>query len=159
MERYLGAVLVIGVAANELFHAIFDGLEFSSNVEIVSQVIAMKLTWDPDSWRSINSPIIATIGYSLIWLAHAASGGIGLAGAYSLLKSNGELNKQRERAFRLAILGVGIGAVLYLVGFVTVASGWFLLYSAPTPPNFTAAAESLFLCYMAVIVYLILIRR
>ena len=82
-----------------------------------------------------------------------------LAGAYSLLKSNGELNKQRERAFRLAILGVGIGAVLYLVGFVTVASGWFLLYSAPTPPNFTAAAESLFLCYMAVIVYLILIRR
>ena len=159
MERYLGAALVIGVAANELFHAIFDGLEFSTNVEIVGQVLAMKLTWDPDSWRAINSPIIATIGYSLIWLAHAASGGIGLTGAYFLLRSNGEFDKQRERAYRLAILGVGIGAALYLVGFVAIAGGWFLLYSAPTPPNFTAAAESLFLCYMAVVIYLILIRR
>ena len=52
----------------------------------------------------------------------------------------GGTDTQRERAYRLVILDVGIGAALYLVGFVAIAGGWFLLYSAPTPPNFTAAA-------------------
>ena len=59
-----------------------------------------------------------------------------------------------HRAYSVSVTGVGIGAILYLVGFVTIASGFFLMHSAPTPPNFLANAQRLFLCYMAVIIYL-----
>jgi predicted small integral membrane protein len=48
---------------------------------------------------------------------------------------------------------------LYLIGFVTIASGWFALHEAPTPPNFVPAAINLFLAYMAVLIYLVFITR
>ncbi len=159
MERYLGAALVLGVAANELFHAIFDGLAFSSSVESVSQVLAMKQTWDPDSWRAINSSFVATIAYSVIWLAHAASGTFSLYGAFLVFKSRGDAGRLGGKAYSIAVAGVGIGAMLYFIGMVAIAGGWFLLYSAPTPPNFITEAVQLFLCYMAVIFFLILTRR
>ena len=65
----------------------------------------------------------------------------------------------RFDAHGTAILGIGIGAILYLVGFMTIASGWFLLYSAPTPPNYVGAAMMTFLCYFVVLIYLQMLRR
>jgi len=158
-ERLLGGVLVLGVGANELFHAVFDGMDWAANVEIVSLVLSMSATSDPDSWRSVHSSFAATMAYGGIWLAHAVSGVIAAVGAFLLVRLDWVEATLKHRAYSVAIIGVGIGALLYLVGFVTIASGWFILHTSPTPPNFVPNAERLFLCYMAVIVYLGVFRR
>lgn len=159
MERLLGAVLVFGIGANELLHAVFDGMDFSANVAFVGQVMSMSATADPESWRAIHNPAAAMIAYSLIWLAHLLSGAIALAGAWFLLTSGATGSIRAERAYSVSIAGVGIGAILYLVGFHTLAGGWFMLWSAPTPPNYLHDAALGFISYMAVIVYLMLLRR
>jgi predicted small integral membrane protein len=158
IERILAVLLVTGLGGNELFHTIFDGLNFSENVEIVGTVLSMNATTDPDSWRAIDSEFVATIAYSLIWFTHAAGGLTALTGAYLLARQKAGRDDIYSGT-TIAILGLGIGAVLYLIGFQTIASAWFLLYTAPTPPNFVFAAEMLFLMHMVVIVYLLNIGR
>ncbi len=159
VERLLAIVLVIGVGSYELFHAIFDGLRFMANVEGVGAVLSMEATREPDSWRAIDSPVAAFIAYSLIWIAHAASGVLCLVGSYLLATTIDRNDSEYGESAAVATLGVGIGCVLYLVGFLAIAGGWFLLHTAPTPPNYIPAAIQLFLCYVAVLIYLALVRR
>lgn len=154
MERYIAAALVFGVAGNELLHAILDGMNPSPAVANVSEVISMSATAEPDSWRAIHSPMAAVIFYGAIWLAHAVSGLVGLLGSYLLLGDTRRSATDTERATHVSIVGVGVGAILYLVGFLTIASGWFLIHTSPTPPNYLPNAERLFLVYMAVLLYL-----
>jgi predicted small integral membrane protein len=154
MLKYLGIALVLGVAFNEAFHATFDGLQFSANAAIASQVLSMKSTFDPNSWRAINSPIFGYLTYGVFWALHTASGLLGLAGAYAMFRSLKARETRYPQDCSLAMLGVGIGAALYFIGFTTIGGGWFLLYSAPTPPNFSGAATSLFQSYILVILFL-----
>lgn len=154
MLKYIGIALVLGVATNELFHAAFDGLEFSSNAELASQILSMKGTWDPNSWRAMESPIYGIVAYGLIWVAHAASGVLGIVGAYKMFQSLKNSETDYPQDCSVAMLGVGIGAALYFIGFIAIGGGWFLLYSAPTPPNFSDAANGLFQSYILVILFL-----
>ena len=100
-ERILLIVLVAGVGLNELFHAIFDGLQFMFNVEFVGTVLSMESTFEPGSWRAIESPVIACIAYTLIWAAHALSGIFCLAGSY--LGQNNELMAAEARFNRISL--------------------------------------------------------
>jgi predicted small integral membrane protein len=159
IERLLVIFLVLGVGLYELFHAIFDGLQYMANVKFVGTVLSMEATRNPDAWQAIDSPVVAFIGYTLIWVAHAASGILCLFGSYVLASSISSDDATYRESAAIATLGVGIGCILYLVGFLAIASGWFRLYQAPTPPNYIPNAQMLFLCYVAVLIYLVLIRR
>ncbi len=158
IQQLLVIVFVIAVGLNETFHAVFDGLQFMFNVQFVGSVLSMESTSEPESWRAISSPAVAFVAYMLIWLAHAASGALCLVGAYFLARSIKDGGDFSETA-NAATAGVGIGCVLYLLGFQSIAGGWFLLFQAPTPPNFIPQAERLFLCYAAVLVYMQLVGR
>jgi predicted small integral membrane protein len=158
IQRIIALVLVAAVGLNEIFHAMFDGLQFMSNVEFVGSVLSMESTLEPDSWRAIESPALAFIAYGLIWLAHAASGVLCLVGALFLGRAAGGAPEDSSSP-AAATAGVGIGCVLYLLGFQSIAGGWFLLFQAPTPPNFIPQATQLFLSYAAVLIYLQLVTR
>jgi predicted small integral membrane protein len=157
ITRWLAAALVFGVALNELFHAIFDGLNFSGNAEIVGVVLSMSATIEPDSWRAIDNTLIAHFAYGLIWIAHAGSGVFSAVGSYFILLQ-GHSQAGLEKGHLYSFVGLGMGAILYLIGFVSIASGWFILHTAPTPPNFVINAQMLFLIHMTVIFYLMLYR-
>ena len=158
IERAVLVVLVATVGLNEIFHAAFDGLQFMANAQFVGTVLSMESTSEPGSWRAISSPTLAIIAYGLIWLAHAASGVFCLAGAYFLTGARKDDTRLSQSA-AAATAGLGIGCILYLLGFKAIAGGWFLLYQAPTPPNFIPQAERLFLSYAAVLIYLHLVVR
>jgi predicted small integral membrane protein len=159
IQRYLPAVLVLGIGSNELFHAIFDLFDLAFKVKLVGWVISMDKTGDPNALRGIDSAIGAYIAYTTIWLAHASAGLIALTGAFRLFTAEPQNHEKLQRAYALSESGIGIAAALYLVGFIAIASGFFLIHTAPTPPNFLANAQRLFLCYMAVIIYLRLMRQ
>ncbi|MEM1435774.1 MAG: DUF2165 family protein [Pseudomonadota bacterium] len=156
MNRYVGALLAAGIGAFEAITAAVDVFDFSGNAAYVGTVLSMQNTSDPDSWRAIHSPALWHLAYGLIWLAHAACGAVTLAGAWLLVTA------QRDavaRAGQIAIAGIGIGALLYLVGFQTIAGAWFLLWSAPTPPDPLMAARSYCTCYVGVMIFLLLATR
>ena len=158
ITRWLAAALVFGVALNELFHTIFDGLNFSGNAEFVGVVLSMSATIEPDSWRAIDNVLIAHFAYGLIWVAHAGSGAFSAAGSYFILfQARSQVGLEKGHLY--SIVGLGIGAILYLIGFVSIASGWFILHTAPTPPNYLINAQMLFLIHMTVIFYLLLYRK
>ena len=158
IQRIIALFLVAAVGLNEAFHAVFDGLQFMSNVEFVGSVLSMDSTLEPDSWRAVDSPVLAFIAYGLIWLAHAASGALCLAGVWFFGRAaSGAQGNSIPSA--TATAGVGIGCVLYLLGFQSIAGGWFLLFQAPTPPNFIPQATQLFLSYAAVLIYLQMVTR
>jgi len=159
IERSLVIFLVLGVGLYELFHAIFDGLQYMANVEFVATVLSMDATRNPDAWQEIDSPTVAFLAYTLIWVAHAASGILCLIGSYILTTTIASDEATYRESTATATLGVGIGCILYLVGFLAIAGGWFLLYQAPTPPNYIPNAQMLFLCYVAVLIYLAQLRR
>ncbi len=159
IQRYLPVALILGIGFNELFHAIFDIFDFAYKAKLVGWVVSMDKSADPDALRGIDSVLGGNIAYGVIWLAHAVGGLIAIAGGYQLLRVDVQDTSKLQRALSLSELGIGIGVTLYFVGFVTLASGFFLMHTAPTPPNFLANAQRLFLCYMAVIIYLDLRRR
>jgi len=156
MTRYIGALLAAGIGAFEALTAVVDIFNFSGNAAYVGTVLSMENTSNPDSWRAIHSPTLWHLAYGLIWLAHAASGVVTLAGAWLLATARAEA---LARAGQVAILGIGIGALLYFVGFQTIASAWFLLWSVPTPPDPLMAAQSYFASYLAVMIFLWLVTR
>ena len=154
IQRYFPAILVLGVGCNEFFHALFDIFDYAWKVKMVGWVISMDKTGNPDALRGIDSALGAYVAYGGIWLAHAIGGVIAIAGGYLLATSDPQDSTRMQRAFSLSMTGIGIGAMLYLVGFITIASGFFLMHTAPTPPNFIASAQRLFICYIAVMIYL-----
>jgi predicted small integral membrane protein len=160
IARALPIVLVIGVGCNEFFHALFDLYGYEYKVMLVGWVISMdKTAASADAWRGIDSPIAAYVAYAGIWCTHAIGGVVALAGAYRLIRTNPQDKAATDKAYALAEAGIGIAAALYLVGFIAIASGWFLMHTAPTPPNFLANAQLLFISYMTVLIYLQAKRR
>lgn len=156
MLRYLCALLVAGIGSFEALTAIVDVFDFSGNAAYVGTVLSMQTTSDPESWRAIHSPILWHVAYGLISLAHAACGVVSLAGAWLLVAARAET---LPRAGQIAITGVGIGALLYLIGFQTIAGAWFLLWSAPTPPDPLLAARSYLTAYVGIMVFVLLATR
>ncbi len=154
-SRLIPIALVLGVGCNEFFHALFDLYGYEYKVMLVGWVISMdKTAASADAWRGIDSPIAAYVAYAAIWCTHAVGGVVALAGAYRLIRTAPQDNAGMKKAYALAEAGIGIAAALYLVGFIAIASGWFLMHTAPTPPNFLANAQLLFISYMAVLIYL-----
>lgn len=156
MTRYLGALFAAGIGAFEAITAVVDVFNFSGNAAYVGTVLSMENSSAPDSWRAIHSPALWHVAYGLIWLAHAACGVVTLAGAWLLATANPE---RLERAGEVAMAGIAIGALLYFVGFQTIAGGWFLLWSVPTPPDPLMAAQSYFASYLAVMIFVLLVTR
>lgn len=153
--RFLPIALILGVGCNEFFHALFDIFDYEYKVKLVGMVISMdKTAANADAWRGIDNPIAAYVAYAGIWCTHAIGGIVALAGAYRLIRAETQDNAATGKAYALAEAGIGIAAALYLVGFIAIASGWFLMHTAPTPPNFLANAQLLFISYMAVLIYL-----
>lgn len=157
MYRVLAVVFVTAVGLNELFHALSSVPTYGHNVELVHRVMSMETTREPGSWHAIDAYAAAYIGATLILLAHLIGGVLSLFGASQLVCVRHANSEAFHNAKRFAVAGVGVGAVLYLLGFETIASGWFLMWQSETL-NVIAEAERLFLSYMAVLLFLLAIR-
>jgi predicted small integral membrane protein len=151
IEKVLITALVGAIGANELFHGIYGIEIFQENVSLIHLTLTMETISGSGSWRSIDNTVVSQIVAGLTTLAHLVCGLISLVAAYFLVE-------REELGFKLAYIGVGFGCIFYFLGFITIASAWFLMFRSATI-NFEAQAERLFLCYMAVLIYLSVIRK
>jgi predicted small integral membrane protein len=126
---------IVFVASVALFFTIVafgNVTDYNSNWQFVQHVLSMDTTF-PDSslhWRAITDPTLQTAGYWLIIATEIVTAILLWAGAFRLL---GAVNgPDFNRAKSIAVAGLGLGFLLYMVGFGTIASEWFAMWQSQT---------------------------
>jgi predicted small integral membrane protein len=137
---------------------VFNNLsDYDSNYQFVRHVLMMDSTF-PDNhgmWRAINSPAVHTvfyvgiIGWEIVTMILCWWGGIRLAQALREGATAFHLAK------RVAIAGLTLGLLMWLVAFVTIGGEWFLMWQSKTW-NGQESAFRMFTIIGIVLVFLIL---
>jgi predicted small integral membrane protein len=111
---------------------VFNNLtDYYSNYRFVAHVLKMDTTF-PDSrsmWRAIESPFIHHAVYSLIIFVEAAIAVLCWLGGFRLFKVIND-SKRFNEAKNIAILGLTLGMLLWLTGFITLGGEWFLMWQS-----------------------------
>ena len=131
VTRLSKAVLVGAAAAWVSLVAINNILDYPSNFEFVRHVLEMDTTFPGNAglWRAIHAPLLHHGAYVLIIATEFAAGA--LAGLGALRMAGAHSDVARFRASKpLAIAGLTLGVVLYLVGFEVIAGEWFMMWQS-----------------------------
>ena len=132
--RLAKIALVFGVT---LFYAlvVFNNLtDYNSNYQFVCHVLMMDTTLPGNRgiWRALNSPAwhtafyLSIIGWESLTTILCAWGGLRMAGAFRQPAS------AFHQAKRIAIIGLTLGLVMWLVAFLSVGGEWFLMWQSKT---------------------------
>jgi predicted small integral membrane protein len=134
MLRVTKLSLVFGVA---LFYAfvVFSNLtDYDSNYQFVRHVLMMDSTFPGNHgiWRAINSPKVHTAFYLSIIAWEIATMVLCGWGALRLAKSLTSDAKTFRKGSDLAIAGLTLGLMMWLVAFLDVGGEWFLMWQSKT---------------------------
>ena len=123
------------VAAVALFFTLVTAgnvTDYGSNWQFVQHVLSMDTTFPASKlhWRAITDPAIQQAVY---WLIIATQGGAAVLlwlGTLRLLGTIATAGFMRART--LAVVGLTVGLLLYMVGFVTIGGEWFTMWQSAT---------------------------
>jgi predicted small integral membrane protein len=125
-------LLVFAVAVFYSFVVFNNTTDYNSNYQFVRHVLMMDSTFPGNRgmWRALNSPSLHTAFYVgiIVWesitMILSWWGGIDLARALrgTALKFNG--------AKRVAIAGLTLALLMWLVAFLSVGGEWFLMWQS-----------------------------
>jgi predicted small integral membrane protein len=130
--RVAKMLLVFAVALFYAFVVFNNTTDYDSNYQFVRHVMMMDSTFPGNHgmWRAINTPALHTAFYVVIiaWEALAMllcfGGGVKLAGAL----------RGTAAAFHsakgVAIIGLTVGLLQWLVAFLSVGGEWFLMWQS-----------------------------
>lgn len=132
--RLAKIALVFGVA---LYYAlvVFNNLtDYNSNYQFVRHVLMMDATLPGNRgmWRALNSPAwhtafyLSIIAWEFLTLIFCAWGGLRMAGSFR------QPGNAFHQAKRIAITGLTVGLVMWLVAFLVVGGEWFLMWQSKT---------------------------
>ncbi len=155
--RLVKTVMVASTALFALLVALDNVVDYSSNYEFVRHVLSMDTTF-PDNalkGRAITSPALWSIGYWLIILAEAATGLLLAMATLRLATTLGGSAKEFNAAKRYAILGAGLGFLLWFSGFMTVGGEWFAMWQSKT----WNGQEPAFRFYITLLVVIIFVNQ
>ena len=85
----------------------------------------------PDSslhWRAIADPTLQADGYWLIVATEALAALLLWAGSLRLLAKLGD--EDFDRAKTLSVVGLSLGLLLFVVGFVEIGGEWFAMWQS-----------------------------
>ena len=125
-------LLVAAVAFNFTLIATNNLLDYDSNYNFLGHVISMDTTFPGNSlmWRSITSPVTHTILYILVIISEFTIAVLLWIGVYRCLK----MLKRGANAFnaskKIAIWGLTLSLLLWLVPFLTIGGEWFAMWQS-----------------------------
>ncbi|GAB5467986.1 MAG: DUF2165 family protein [Rhodospirillales bacterium] len=148
------------VAVMALFYALaaFGNItDYTSNFTFVQHVMSMDTVF-PDStltWRAMPQPIFHVIAFWLIIFAQVATALVLLVGAFGLWgeRDNGAAFQQAKGP---AVLGLTLGIMIYLLGFMIIAGEWFAMWQSET---WNAQQGAFRFLVMTALVLLLLLQR
>ena len=103
-------------------------------------------------YRAITHPALWTAGYLLIIAAEGLTGLAWMAGCIQMLKCLRAGAVEFNRSKRFAVVGAGLGFLLWYGGFMVVGGEWFLMWQSPKW-NGQLPAFQVFMTMLAVLIF------
>jgi predicted small integral membrane protein len=106
--------------------------DYKSNYDFVRHVLAMDTTFPGNAlmWRALHHTPIYHVCYVAIILWEAAAAGIIFAGTWRLWLARHADAATFHRTKQVAIAGLVLNLLLWLVAFITVGGEWFLMWQS-----------------------------
>jgi predicted small integral membrane protein len=152
--RLVKVAMVASTAVFALLVAFNNLVDYGTNYEFVRHTLSMDTTFPGNALmrRAITQPALWSIGYWLIILTEATVGLI-LAFAAIQLAVNARSGASRFNAVKkLAVVGAGLGFLLWFTGFMVVGGEWFAMWQSKTW-NGQEAAFRFYMTLLAVIIF------
>jgi predicted small integral membrane protein len=132
--RIAKTLLVLAVALYYTIVVFNNITDYNSNHQFIRHVLMMDSTFPDNSamWHAINSPAIHTLFYITVILWESLTmilcwwGGIQLARA---VKAPAAVFRQAKN---MAIAGLTLSLLMWLVAFLTIGTEWFLMWQSKT---------------------------
>jgi predicted small integral membrane protein len=146
--------MVACLALFALLVAVDNLIDYDTNYAFVRHVLSMDTTFPRNAllYRRITSPALWRAGYVLI-IAGEALTGVALALATVALgrhlRASGACF---NRGKRLAVVGAGLGFLVWFFGFMVVGGEWFQMWQSPTW-NGQAAAFRFYMTLLGVLIF------
>jgi predicted small integral membrane protein len=134
MLRAAKIALVFAVAIYYSF-VVFNNLtDYNSNYEFVRHTLTMDTTFPGNHgmWRAINAPAAHTAFYVAIIAWEALTMALCWWGGFRLLKARRSTAAEFERAKSVAVAGLTLSLLMWLVAFLAVGAEWFLMWQSAT---------------------------
>lgn len=132
MLRLIKSLLVASVGLFFLFVGISNIEDPSANLEYIKHIFSMDTIYpdSPSSWRAITSPAVHGFVFWFIVVVEFVLTFLCLAGAARLALNIRASAEDFHKAKSLAILGLGIGILLWFTGFIVIGAEWFLMWQS-----------------------------
>jgi len=134
MLRAAKILLVFGVAIFYTF-VVFNNLtDYDSNHQFVRHVLMMDSTFPGNHgmWRAINSPAAHTAFYVSIIAWESLTMVLCWWGGFRLARMFNASYGDFQRAKNVAIAGLTLSLLMWLVAFLSVGGEWFLMWQSKT---------------------------
>ncbi len=126
--------LVLAVALFYVF-VVFNNLtDYNSNFQFVRHILMMDSTFPGNNgmWRAINQPAVHTLFYISIIAWETLTMLLCVAGGLRLLRGlRGSAQTFRD-AGNIAVAGLTLSLLMWLVAFLGVGGEWFLMWQSKT---------------------------
>jgi predicted small integral membrane protein len=135
MTLRLAKIALVLAVALFYFLVVFNNLtDYDSNYQFVRHVVMMDTTLPGNRglWRALNTPAwhtafyLSIIGWEGLTMIFCWWGGLRLANTYR------SPAREFHQAKRVAIVGLSLGLLMWLVAFLSVGGEWFLMWQSKT---------------------------
>lgn len=153
--RLVKTAMVGSCALFALLVAYNNVADYGSNYEFVRHTLSMDTTFPNNvlkQSRAITAPAAWTTAYWLIMLIEAA---VGVVLAFAALRLATTLTSDARMfnlAKRFAVVGAGLGFLLWFTGFMVVGGEWFTMWQSKLW-NGQEAAFRFYMTLLAVIIF------
>jgi predicted small integral membrane protein len=132
--RLAKMLLVFGVALYTTLIALNNLTDYDSNYQFVRHVLMMDSTFPGNHgmWRAVNSPAWHTFFYGTIIAWEFVCAVLCWWGGMRLAKSLTRSAREFHAAKNIAVAGLALNLLLWLLAFLSVGEGWFLMWQSRT---------------------------
>jgi predicted small integral membrane protein len=125
-------LLVFAVALYYTLVVLNNTTDYDSNFQFVRHILMMDSTFPNNSamWRAINSPSVHTLFYITVIAWESIAMILCWLGGIKLLRNLKAPALTFQQAKNSAIIGLTLGALLWLTAFLTVGGEWFLMWQS-----------------------------
>ena len=130
--RTAKALLVFAVAIFYTLVVFNNVTDYDSNYQLVRHVLMMDSTFSGNHgmWRAQNQPALHTVFYISIIAWEALTMALCWWGGFRLLKARRGTAAEFERAKSVAVAGLTLSLLMWLVAFLSVGGEWFLMWQS-----------------------------
>jgi predicted small integral membrane protein len=134
ISRAAKTLLVLAIALYHTLVVLNNTTDYNSNFQFIRHVLMMDSTFPNNSamWRAINSPSIHTLFYITVIAWESLTMILCCWGGIKLARNLKAPAATFQQAKNVAIAGLTLSLLLWLVAFLEVGGEWFLTWQSQT---------------------------